>query len=278
MDIKIIIKKLGNLKNLPYICDCRYSVNFLFIAMEQELNIELLENQDCCFTAVDSTRIPLDSNNKVNRAYIEFVVKDSSIVYNIINEAVDESDVLNNTIITPGSDGLFKYYKIVIPTLEYYRAGDSSYSIESGRFFYIDQKIYKVNTTLASADNIESSCTQLTSIMDLWNSREEDNNIYYAYKEFFSICRIKNCYLNRVAESISNDASKICNSNCGVDGSSTEKRDFMLATLYVLEYLISIKDYDEANRILNIILTCDDYLCPQSYSGFKVSGGCNCGK
>ena len=52
----------------------------------------------------------------------------------------------------------------------------------------------------------------------------------------------------------------------------------MLATLYVLEYLISIKDYDEANRILNIVLTCDDYLCPQSYSGFKVSGGCNCGK
>ena len=246
--------------------------------MEQELNIELLENQDCCFTAVDSTRIPLDSNNKVNRAYIEYVIKDNSIVFNLITESETESDIVNNTIIPTSSDGLFKYYKIVVPTLEYFRAGDSSYSIAKDRFFYIDKKIYKTNVELTSADSLESSCTQITSIMDLWNAREEDDNIYYAYKEYFSICRIKNCFLSRVAESAAIYAANGCNSSCNKDQSTSEKRDFMLATLYVLEWLISTGDYDEANRILSIVLSCDDYLCPQTYIGTVTGGGCNCGR
>lgn len=246
--------------------------------MERELNVELLENKDCCFTAVDSTRLPLDSNNKVNRAYIEFVVKDSTIVFNVINEAETESDILNNTIITTDSDGLYKYYKIVIPTLEFYKAGDSSYNIPKGRYFYLKQKVYRTEVDVTSVCSLLGSCSQITSIMDLWNLKEDDDNIYYASKEYFSICRLTKCFLSRVAESASELIDNGCNENCKTDQDLSAKRDFLLATYYVLKWLISKKDYDEATRILNIVLSCDDYLCPRDYVGTIIKGGCNCGR
>ena len=51
----------------------------------------------------------------------------------------------------------------------------------------------------------------------------------------------------------------------------------MIASLAVLDWLIANKDYDEAKRILNILDSCDDYLCPSEYNS-GIMGGCNCGK
>ena len=87
--------------------------------MEQKLNIKLLEAQNGYLNAVDSTSMPADNYNKINRAIIEFVVKDNSIIFNIVNEVIDTSDFSPSTIISIDRDGLYKYYKIVIPTLDF---------------------------------------------------------------------------------------------------------------------------------------------------------------
>ena len=67
--------------------------------MEQKLNIKLLEEQNGYLKAVDSTSIPADNYNKINRAFIEFVVKDNSIIFNIVKEVIDAVDFSPSTII-----------------------------------------------------------------------------------------------------------------------------------------------------------------------------------
>ena len=47
--------------------------------------------------------------------------------------------------------------------------------------------------------------------------------------------------------------------------------------MYVLNWLINNKEFDEAFRILSIVSTCDPYLCNETDS-FNNLGGCNCGK
>ena len=80
--------------------------------MEQKLNIKLLEEQNGYLKAVDSTSIPADNYNKINRAFIEFVIKDNSIIFNIVKEVIDAVDFSPSTIINIDSDGLYKYYDL----------------------------------------------------------------------------------------------------------------------------------------------------------------------
>ena len=81
-----------------------YDKFFVIYKMEQKLNIKLLEEQSGNLKAVDSTTIPADSYNKINRAFIEFVVKDNSIIFNIVKEAVDAVDFSPSTIINIDGD------------------------------------------------------------------------------------------------------------------------------------------------------------------------------
>ena len=140
--------------------------------MEQKLNIRLLEEQNGDLKAVDSTTIQADGYNKINRAFIEFVIRDNSIIFNIVNEVIDTSDFSPSTIISIDRDGLYKYYKIVIPTLDFYKAGDSSYNIVTNgifRYFYYDKKIYKPKSGVSTItlDTLETNCTQISNIKDL---------------------------------------------------------------------------------------------------------------
>lgn len=140
--------------------------------MEQKLNIRLLEEQNGDLKAVDSTTIQADGYNKINRAFIEFVIRDNSIIFNIVNEVIDTSDFSPSTIISIDRDGLYKYYKIVIPTLDFYKVGDSSYNIVTNgisRYFYYDKKIYKPKSGVSTItlDTLETNCTQISNIKDL---------------------------------------------------------------------------------------------------------------
>ena len=47
--------------------------------------------------------------------------------------------------------------------------------------------------------------------------------------------------------------NKECGINCIADSGIIVKRDFIFITIYVLNWLINNKEFDEAARILNII-------------------------
>ena len=71
--------------------------------MKQELNIKILENRDCRITATDYTSY----SGPINSVFIEFVVKDESIIYNIVREVNTPEDVPTTTEIPITEDGLY---------------------------------------------------------------------------------------------------------------------------------------------------------------------------
>lgn len=62
---------------------------------------------------------------------------------------------------------------------------------------------------------------------------------------------------------------------CGMESSLRFKRDFLLSALYVFDYLKDIKNYEEAQRILDKMSGCSMYLC-EGTDETKID--CGCGK
>ena len=260
---------MDNLKIYRIFVDNRYTINFfVYIAMKQELNIKILENRDCGITATDYTSY----SGPINSVFIEFVVKDESIIYNIVREVNTPEDVPTTTEILITEDGLYTYHKLIIPTLEYYRGEDSSYNV-ANKCFYYNQKIYKsdVNITLDQINN----CEKITNISDMLGLVDGEDISYYT-EDFFILCRLRNCFLQKINTSLLESIKVGCNSECIKSSENMVARDFMIASLSVLDWLIANKDYDEAKRILNILKACNNYLCLPEYN--STIGGCNCGK
>jgi len=245
--------------------------------MGRELTINIIQNTDCSFTVIDSTTYTSDDTNK---AYVEFVIKDDSVVSNNIVIAESVSDIPTNTTLSFDYDGVYAFYKMSIPTLEYFKDGVWSYAVD-GHSFYYNQSIYTPITgvTNITLDTLETSCNKVESIADLWNLRVSDDEISYGSVKFGNICRLLNCFLNRAEEYIKDAIDSECNNLCQSDTFSEVKGLFLLATLFLLQWLLCNGDFDEVKRILDIIFSCgDDFLCPEDIVNKIVSGGCNCGK
>lgn len=90
-------------------------------------------------------------------------------------------------------------------------------------------------------------------------------------KEIFSICKLRNCLLNKEKDYISKFLHG-CNTNISCKNSDAEDitRDFLLSTVFVLEHLICSGQTTEAVRILNNIQNCT--LC----SDIKSTNNCGC--
>lgn len=106
----------------------------------------------------------------------------------------------------------------------------------------------------------------------VYNSYKENaNNISnYCEKIIFSFCKLQNCLVYLQRQILNNPYSCL---ECGVDASTRYKRDFLLSALYTLNYLVKIKRYDEAQRIINNLDSCGG-LCSQSKLTNKEDCGC----
>lgn len=90
--------------------------------------------------------------------------------------------------------------------------------------------------------------------------------------ELFSICKLRNCLLAKEKDYISKFL-KGCASGSGNCSNSNEEdlnKDFLLATVFVLEHLICTGQITEASRILKNISSCS--LC----SNNKTTNSCGC--
>lgn len=195
--------------------------------MKQELNIKILENRDCGVTATDYTSY----NKSIKAAFIEFIVKESSIVYNIVRVVNAPSDIITNTDISINEDGLYTYHKLIIPTLEYYRVGDLSYNV-ANKCFYYDQKIYKSDSNI-TLDQI-NSCEKISNISDMLKL-VDNNDVSYYKEDFFVLCRLRNCFLQRINLNILDFIEAECNLECIKSSENLIARNFMIASLAVLD-------------------------------------------
>lgn len=87
----------------------------------------------------------------------------------------------------------------------------------------------------------------------------------------FSICKLRNCLLQKEKEYISKFLHG-CNhsGNCSKSDEESLERDFLLSTIFVLEHLICIGNVEDATRILNNLKSCT--VC----SNDKINNSCGC--
>ena len=147
-----------------------------------------------------------------------------------------------------------------------------SYNV-ANKCFYYNQKIYKADSNI-TLDQI-NNCEKISNVSDMLGLADNEDVSYYT-EDFFVLCRLRNCFLQRINLGILDSVKIACNFECIKSSKNLVARNFMIASLAVLDWLIANKDYDEAKRILNILNSCDSYLCPSEYN--NTMGGCNCGK
>lgn len=96
----------------------------------------------------------------------------------------------------------------------------------------------------------------------------ESNKVKTYYQEYFNICRLKKCYINLCQEIFDKRGSVNCNSTSVTD---TYKRDLVWATINVIEYMVEMDQYSEAQRLLLRVTGCNG-ICD------NYSNNCSCGQ
>ena len=148
---------------------------------------------------------------------------------------------------TIGQDGYYTLCKLKVPL-------DTSmpYYYKDGKFMYKGIK--------------EVSLYELLSI------DPEISKLKITYYYYFQLCRLRKCYVNIVKKILDDRASINCNNN-GVNKEDIYKRDLLSSAISVISYLAEIEQFEEAERLLERISSCNR-LCDTTLSN---SCGCGCG-
>lgn len=199
-------------------------------------------------------------------------------------------------------DGMYNYYKFMIPKLQYlfveyddpknkniyYTGLKDAGQLYSGihiakQQFYYKGHLYQYNDTsdiefdtpLCIEDalskysqNIIDNST-IIDYKDLQNILEADllgDQVLYCKKNTFTICNLIKCFVSLQKQVIKNELSYSCMRTEDV----SKQRDFLLSTIYVLDYLKDINNFAEAQRIIDSVTECTT-LCS------NISNDCNCG-
>lgn len=147
-------------------------------------------------------------------------------------------------------DGCWQYHKYMIPVNNACEQNcDSIYAI------YTDSKV-----TFYENDKEISNITEY--LRDLKDA-ETNSNVYYCRKNVFSICKLTKCFVNLQHKIM----EKTFSYNCVDINELRNSRDFLLCSIHVLDYLKDIKQFVEAQRILDGLTSCLQ-ICE--------SNSCNC--
>ena len=182
--------------------------------------------------------------------YCNMLIKECSfdedyiIVYIVKYINSDETQTLIKE--SPDDDIVIKY------------KGDGLYTIcklhiskkESSIYYYKDGKFYH---------NIKE--VTLQEILD----DPEDTKIDYEY--YFSVCNLRKCFI-KICQDIFDSQTSFCNKNN--KSPETYKRDLLWSALNVIEYMVELDQFEEAQRLLEEITVCNG-LC---YSDNINSCGC----
>jgi hypothetical protein len=107
-------------------------------------------------------------------------------------------------------------------------------------------------------------------IIDYIRKYKEDPEIDgETYSEIFSICKLRNCLIYKEKDMI-DSFLKNCETNIYCNSINDGINDFLLISLFLLEHLICMKNYEEAIRIIESISTCN--ICREVLPSKK----CNC--
>lgn len=270
----------------------------------QNLSIQLIINPQCQLVAIDNTSYlnlgtPEGDNIEdiTEHVSLEFLVyineiypTDKTIIFKEYNHRREEYHQ-NVTIINFPKDGTYTYYKFIIPRLEHLVKMDSEQSVYntiklSDQTFYWKGKFYigkkdlsilgdDINTIITNnIDTIlsEGYSYQITNYLEIWDSIQQGKSTQtFSYQNIiFSICKLQNCLVNLQRKILDNTKNCL---ECDLDTSIRYKRDFLLSSLYVFDYLKDRNNYEEAQRLLDNLSSCTG-ICGED---LDFNNDCGCG-
>lgn len=267
-----------------------------------ELDIQLIINPTCELVAIDRTSYQnlhyqyggelQYLRDRSKHVSIEFLTDvDGEVMHDTINleEGLGRGRRMelmdgNTSVFHFPKDGTFTYYKLLIPDLSYLVKKDYDTNADvlraDDQLFYYKKKFYYCENieeevfmrsfpSWSDAFDYVISKSKVVGVNELW--KYQGTQTFSFQKILFSICKLQKCLVDLQKQIISNPES--C-SECGMESSTRFKRDFLLSALYVFDYLKDTKNYEEAQRILDNMNGCGDFLCGST----NLKSDCGCGK
>lgn len=111
----------------------------------------------------------------------------------------------------------------------------------------------------------------VTTFDEVWDNKEDTNNICWFDDEIFSIFNLAECFVLTEKNVLEEIFKNKCNLNCN-SGSDYSNADILLISFFVLQHYIENKNYYEAQQLLNQMETCNG-LCRHVRTHLK---GCGC--
>ncbi len=235
--------------------------------MSEIKDIQIIENKECVLSFESQIL------GQENIAYIEWISKDDTVLQGEINSEKFKYQI--------EEDGLHKYYLVVCHPIEWFaNSNTETYTIPINAIYFYNDSFYKVTEDCESLslEEILNKSEALTDTDVIWEKAQETDYCDYGTVEHYCLCLFSKCYVARQLDFLNNFLDNGCLGSCKENKEVDTKSYLTLISKYVLEYLRCLGDYDEINRLLSILNSCDQFLCPKDVITKAISGGCNCGK
>lgn len=255
--------------------------------MNKRLNIHLIIQPNCKLVAIDNSDYNSLGIDLLDHVMLEF------LSYNDETSPIPNTIQLKKEIHNRGYylarfsseflldlDGTYAYYKLVIPTLEHFKEVDNKYSKLYEELFFYNKKLYKSN--LPNTEDTYDLSTVLKNSEEIHNYIEAYNIVqngggsqtFYCPKEMlFSVCKLQRCLVSLQERLLLSNNHTCSYDKCNTDETLRNQRDFLLSALYVFDYLKDIRNFTEAQRLLDNLSTCNS-ICTDKLNDFNNSCGC----
>lgn len=254
------------------------------------IDTQLIIHNDCKLTALHENFTDLNPDVSSKYVSIEFLKYKNEYLYDSFIEKTDINS--SSSMFALLKDGIYEYNLYLIPTLEYLLVDTDKKDVDGNMlynelclkdaYFYYKGDIYYIDYSendgdfvideYLTANNFIKTYAQFVlsnsvkqSLEDLSENTEIGNQTYFCKKITFTYCNLIKCFVSLQ----SNLANSLCDTSC--EKNDVYNRDFLLSTIYVLDYLRDINNFKEAQRILDNINECGGF-CKE----FETLTKCNC--
>lgn len=254
-----------------------------------KIDIQLIVHPDCKITAIDDNsymnlpgRYSALVESLKDYTSIEFLkYKDTTIARDALrveNFYSNRENVTNNTVFPIYKDGIYYYYKMLIPNLEFLFVESEQTPNYFSEICLVNQTFcYKNNFYLytGTSDIIFDTELSKDQILSMYKDTILNNSKLLTYDELFdnlgsqsffckkivfTICNLIKCFVSLQHEIVAKLSANYCYNT------ESQKRDFLLSTIYVLDYLKDINNFAEAQRIIDSLEECN-MLCVNNNTG-----------
>ena len=236
------------------------------------LKIELNQNKNKV-SIIDKSQYMPEGNDYIVNTNFKLKKSDSaSITLLFENNYSDKSQYQTASFdcqIPVNFDSWYTVYYIVLPTKNWVYQNQVIADLFSLVFYIENNKIYRY-----SKQGVDEELLDYSELIRYADLPDVKHNISITSQDFMSICFLQKCYVN-LCQQIFKDKNFVRCSN-KVDHSLSYTKDLVWMALNVIKYMVEMNQLFEAQRILEIIYSCNG-ICKNGNSKFYESN-CGCSK